>query len=77
LGLILSHPDKHLSLSGDYSFYTLITNLYKISATYDNGILELRLPRAEEVKAKKIEIKAQISEGINKKRQQKLGQEKS
>jgi HSP20 family protein len=34
----------------------------KISATFENGVLELRLPRAEEVKAKKIEIKAQLPE---------------
>ena len=32
----------------------------KISATLENGVLELRLPKAEELKAKKIEIKAQV-----------------
>jgi HSP20 family protein len=35
----------------------------KISATFDKGVLELRLPKVEEVKAKKIQIKAQLSEG--------------
>jgi len=49
----------------------------KISATFDNGVLELKLPKAEEVKAKKIEIKAQITEGETKKRQQKPRQKKS
>lgn len=43
----------------------------KISATFDNGVLELRLPKAEEVKSKKIEIKAQIPEGETGKRQRK------
>ena len=32
----------------------------EISATFDNGVLELRLAKAEEVKAKKIEIKAEL-----------------
>ena len=49
----------------------------KISAKYDNGVLELRLPKAEEVKTKKIEIKAQISEDETKKRQRKPRQKKS
>jgi HSP20 family protein len=30
----------------------------KISATLDKGVLEIKLPKADEVKAKKIEIKA-------------------
>jgi hypothetical protein len=34
----------------------------EISATFDGGVLELRPPEAEEVKVKKIEIKAQIPE---------------
>lgn len=42
-----------------------------ISATFDNGVLELRLPKAEEVKAKKIEIKAQLPETGTNKRQRK------
>jgi HSP20 family protein len=42
-----------------------------ISATFDNGVLELRLPKAEEVKAKKIEIKAQLPETGTSKRQRK------
>ena len=42
-----------------------------ISATFDNGVLELRLPKAEEVKAKKIEVKAQLPETGTSKRQRK------
>ena len=34
----------------------------KISATFENGVLELRLSKAEESKAKKIEIKARLPE---------------
>jgi len=49
----------------------------KILATFDNGVLELRLPKAEEVKAKKIEIKAQLPEGETKKRLRKPRQKKS
>jgi HSP20 family protein len=49
----------------------------KISATFDNGVLELRLPKADEAKAKKIEIKAQLPEGETKKRQRKPREKKS
>jgi len=35
----------------------------KISATFENGVLELRLSKAEESKAKKIEIEARLTEG--------------
>jgi len=49
----------------------------KISATFDNGVLELRLPKAEEVKAKKIEIKAQLAEAGTKKQQPESKQKKS
>ena len=49
----------------------------KISATFENGVLGLRLPRAEDVKAKKIEIKAQVTEGETNKRQNKSRQKKS
>jgi HSP20 family protein len=35
----------------------------KISATFENGVLELRLSKAEESKAKRIEIKAQLPVG--------------
>ncbi|MFC1931063.1 Hsp20/alpha crystallin family protein [Chloroflexota bacterium] len=49
----------------------------EISATFDNGVLELRLPKAEEVKAKKIEIKAQLPKGETKKRERKPRQKKS
>jgi HSP20 family protein len=46
----------------------------EISATFDNGFLELRLPKVEEVKAKKIEIKAEFPQGETKKRERKLKQ---
>jgi len=49
----------------------------KVEATFENGVLELRLPKAEEVKAKKIEIKAHLPEGETKKRQRKPKQKKS
>jgi len=49
----------------------------EISATFDNGVLELRLPKAEEVKTKKIEIKAELTEGETKKRERKPRQKKS
>jgi len=49
----------------------------KISATFDNGVLEMRLPKAEEVKAKKIEIKAHFPEGETKKLPRKPRQKKS
>lgn len=51
----------------------------EISATYENGILELKFPKAEEAKPKKIEIKAQLPEGKTetKKRQRKPRQKKS
>ena len=35
----------------------------RISATFENGVLELRLSKAEESKAKKIEIKARLTKG--------------
>ena len=49
----------------------------KVSATFDNGVLELRIPKAKEVKAKRIEVKAQLTQGETKKRQRKLRQKKS
>ena len=49
----------------------------KILATFDNGVLEIRLTKAEEVKAKKIEIKAHLPEGETKKRQRRPRQKKS
>jgi HSP20 family protein len=49
----------------------------KISASFDNGVLELRLPKAGEVKAKTIEIKAQLPKPEAKKRQRKPRQKKS
>ena len=48
-----------------------------VSATFDNGVLEMRLPKAEEVKAKQIEIKAQLPETGTRKRQRKPRQKKS
>ncbi|MFC2067662.1 Hsp20/alpha crystallin family protein [Chloroflexota bacterium] len=49
----------------------------KIQAIFDNGVLELRLPKVEEIKAKKIEIKAEIPMHKPKKRQQIPRQKKS
>ena len=49
----------------------------KISATFDNGALELRLPKDEEVKAKKIEIKAQLPKPESKKRLREPKEKKS
>lgn len=49
----------------------------KISATFENGILELRLHKSEEAKAKKIEIKAQLPKAETKKRERKPKQKKS
>ena len=43
----------------------------EISATFDNGVLELKIPKAEEVKAKRIEIKAQLPQGERKQRRRK------
>ena len=40
----------------------------KISATFENGVLELRISKAEESKATKIEIKAGIAEAKQEKR---------
>ena len=50
---------------------------HKVSATFDNGVLELRLPKAKEVKAKKIAIKAELLEGETRKRGRKPRQKKS
>lgn len=49
----------------------------KISATFDNGVLELRIPKAEEIKAKRIEVKAQLPQGERKQRQRKSKQKSS
>jgi HSP20 family protein len=49
----------------------------KITATLDNGVLELRIPKAEKVKAKRIEIKAQLPQGECKQRQRKSKQKSS
>lgn len=38
-----------------------------IKATFNNGVLELRLPKADEVKERKIEIKAQLHPNATKK----------
>ena len=47
----------------------------KVSATLDNGVLELRLPKGEDVKTKKIEIKTQLPRSERKKIQKKPEQE--
>ena len=49
----------------------------EIQATFDNGVLELRLPKAEENQAKKIEIKAQLPKPEPKKKLRKPRQKKS
>jgi HSP20 family protein len=49
----------------------------KVSATFDNGVLELRIPKAEEVKAKRIEVKAQLPQGERKQLQRKPKQKSS
>jgi len=49
----------------------------KVSATFDNGVLELRIPKAEKVKAKRIEVKAQLPQGERKQRQRKPKQKAS
>ena len=49
----------------------------RISATFDNGLLELRIPKAEEVKAKKIKVKAQLPHGDHKQRQRKTKRKSS
>lgn len=40
----------------------------RIKATFENGVLELRLPKAEEIKPQKIDVKKQIPEGKTKKK---------
>jgi len=49
----------------------------KITAILDNGVLELRLPKAEEIKAKKIEIKAQLPKPEPERRLRKPRQKRS
>jgi HSP20 family protein len=49
----------------------------KVSATLENGVLELRAPKTEEAKAKRIEVKAQLPEAKSKKRQRKPKQKSS
>jgi HSP20 family protein len=39
----------------------------QVSASFEKGVLELRLPRGEEPKTKKIAVKAQLPEGETKK----------
>jgi HSP20 family protein len=52
-------------------------NKDKIEATFNNGVLELRLPKTEETKTKKIEIKARVPEGETKQAPEKPEQKKS
>jgi len=40
----------------------------KVSATFENGLLEIRLPKTEEAKPRQIEVKAQHTEAKGKKR---------
>ena len=49
----------------------------KLSATLENGVLELRVPKAEEAKPKKIEVKVQLPKAKDKKRQRRPRQKKS
>ena len=49
----------------------------KISAAFDNGVLELRIPKAEEAKPKRIEVKAQLPEAKTRKRQRKTKEKAS
>jgi hypothetical protein len=49
----------------------------KVSSRFDNGVLELRIPKAEEAKPKRIEIKAQLPQGKLKQRREKLKQKSS
>ena len=43
----------------------------EVSATMENGVLEIRLPKAVEVEAKKIEIKVQLPSGGHKAKKEK------
>jgi HSP20 family protein len=64
-------------------YYRSVTLPYPVKedniiANFDNGVLELRLPKAEEVKAKKIEVKGhQLPQGETKKRARKPRQKNS
>jgi HSP20 family protein len=67
-------------LHGEYSYSITLPYQVKedqVAAKFDKGVLELRLPRAEEPKARKIEIKAQLPGGESKKPELKPGQQKS
>jgi HSP20 family protein len=41
-------------------------NSEKIAATLEDGVLEVKLPKAKELKAKKIEVKSQLPEAEHK-----------
>lgn len=45
-----------------------------VSATFENGVLELRFPKAEQSKAKRIEVKAELPQAKPKQRQRKSRQ---
>ncbi|NJN55781.1 MAG: Hsp20 family protein [Anaerolineae bacterium] len=38
--------------------FPVLVNSTAVSAAFENGVLNLQVPKAEEVKAKRIEIKA-------------------
>ena len=52
-------------------------NADNVSATLENGVLELRLPKAEQSKAKRIEVKAELPQAKPKQRQRKPRQKSS
>jgi len=43
----------------------------KVTATLDDGVLEIKLPKAEEIEAKKIEVKAQLPKAKSKSKKEK------
>lgn len=49
----------------------------RITAELENGVLEVRLPKGEEVKPRKIEVKAQLPESKTGKKEKKSRQKKS
>ena len=63
-------------------YYRSITLPYpvkegSIKTTFDKGVLELRMPRAEEIKARKIEVKADVPRVETPKTNRKTGTKKT